>query len=522
MKSIVLVLGIVIGLAITKGSYSQTAPNFEAKDSHGQLYNLYDILDAGKYVVLDFYSVTCPYCQANVPVINSIYTTNGCNAYDVVVIGINWGDSNTEVNNFESTYGAVYPSISGGSGGNAIGDTMVPSLVFPHITLVAPDHHIIANDVYGQSAATIQTYLTGATGHPCNAGASAPVTNFLGNPTTVSEGESVSFTDESFGCDATSWSWTFEGGSPSTSTLQNPVVTYNTTGIYDVSLIATNSYGNSTKVRSNYIKVLSSNLAYTLNFESFSDFSKDLSPWTTVDVDNKNTYDNGSWSFLNEASKMAFMAFNPSATTPAITETRYLPHGGSKYGASIKVNGQNNDWLISPNILIDGNMTLEFYVKSPSSTIPLTRFTVNVSTTTNAISSFTMISSGSYVEAPYYYANVWTKMTYDLSAYSGQMVYIGFNNISNGSGSYMFMIDDIAILPATTDIKMEESDLELNVYPNPTDNYLFINTEQIIEIYSIEGQNLKHVYANKIDVSDLATGIYLIKVDNKVQKFVKN
>lgn len=43
-----------------------------------------------------------------------------------------------------------------------------------------------------------------------------------------------------------SWSWSFPGGNPSSSTVQNPVVTYSATGIYTISLVATNSVGIST------------------------------------------------------------------------------------------------------------------------------------------------------------------------------------------------------------------------------------------------------------------------------------
>jgi len=50
----------------------------------------------------------------------------------------------------------------------------------------------------------------------------------------ICEGSSINFYDESFG--ATSWNWTFEGGTPATSVEQNPTVTYNTAGVYDVSL----------------------------------------------------------------------------------------------------------------------------------------------------------------------------------------------------------------------------------------------------------------------------------------------
>jgi PKD repeat protein len=82
------------------------------------------------------------------------------------------------------------------------------------------------------------------------------VANFSANVTTVSAGGSVQFTDLSTNT-PTSWSWTFEGGTPSTSTAQNPAVTYNTPGTYDVTLIATNSAGSDSETKIDYITVSS-------------------------------------------------------------------------------------------------------------------------------------------------------------------------------------------------------------------------------------------------------------------------
>ncbi len=59
---------------------------------------------------------------------------------------------------------------------------------------------------------------------------------FSANPTELCEGGSVQYTDNSTGA-ITSWGWTFEGGTPGTSTSQNPNITYNTAGTYDVQLI---------------------------------------------------------------------------------------------------------------------------------------------------------------------------------------------------------------------------------------------------------------------------------------------
>ncbi|MBR5086316.1 MAG: PKD domain-containing protein [Muribaculaceae bacterium] len=61
----------------------------------------------------------------------------------------------------------------------------------------------------------------------------------------IKEGESVHLFDVSTG-NVTSWDWTFEGGTPATSTEQNPVVTYNKAGSYAVTL--TVGDGNTTAI----------------------------------------------------------------------------------------------------------------------------------------------------------------------------------------------------------------------------------------------------------------------------------
>ena len=57
----------------------------------------------------------------------------------------------------------------------------------------------------------------------------------------VCKGESVSFGDKSI--NASSYSWTFDGGSPSSSTEANPQVVYANSGLYDVTLTITDVEG---------------------------------------------------------------------------------------------------------------------------------------------------------------------------------------------------------------------------------------------------------------------------------------
>jgi PKD repeat protein len=86
-------------------------------------------------------------------------------------------------------------------------------------------------------------------------GGSVDITaNFSANKTNIYKGESVTFTDLSSGS-PTAWNWSFNGGTPSTSSLQNPSVTYNTVGTYSVSLTASKTGDSDTKTTTNMITV---------------------------------------------------------------------------------------------------------------------------------------------------------------------------------------------------------------------------------------------------------------------------
>jgi PKD repeat protein len=112
------------------------------------------------------------------------------------------------------------------------------------------------------------------------------VADFSGTPTTVNEGGSVAFTDLSTN-NPTSWSWTFEGGTPSSSTAQNPTVTYNTAGTYDVTLTATNAGGDGVETKTNYITVEAAPPGLT--FESGTVSGVGSGSWQNVSLTNTYT-----------------------------------------------------------------------------------------------------------------------------------------------------------------------------------------------------------------------------------------
>ncbi len=102
----------------------------------------------------------------------------------------------------------------------------------------------------------------------CNALSLPPSAAFTSNDSLFCANTCVDFFDFSLN-NPTSWQWSFPGGSPSSSALQNPVnICYSTPGTYDVTLIVTNSFGSDTITLSSFITV---NTAPTANISQSND-----------------------------------------------------------------------------------------------------------------------------------------------------------------------------------------------------------------------------------------------------------
>jgi PKD repeat protein len=82
-----------------------------------------------------------------------------------------------------------------------------------------------------------------------------PTPDFSVTQDTVCVGEAVQFSDMSSN-NPTTWSWNFSGGSPVTSTLQNPVIVYYLPGKYNVVLNVSNSQGAQSKGKLNVVTVV--------------------------------------------------------------------------------------------------------------------------------------------------------------------------------------------------------------------------------------------------------------------------
>lgn len=130
----------------------------------------------------------------------------------------------------------------------------------------------------------------------------APVADFDASPVEITVGESVQFTDKSTN-EPTSWEWSFEGGTPSTSTQQNPSVKYTQVGEFTVTLKVSNEGGNNTLSREKYIKVKAPiPAAPVANFDASS---LEIFEGETVSFQDKSSNEPTAWQWIFEGAAPA-------------------------------------------------------------------------------------------------------------------------------------------------------------------------------------------------------------------------
>lgn len=341
--------------------------------------------------------------------------------------------------------------------------------------------------------------------------------DFTANQTHPAVGQAVNFQDVSTGF-PTTWQWTFTGGSPSSSTVQNPGgITYSAPGDYDVSLTIGNGTSTDTKTVSGFIHVEGYPSSASLDFEGLADFTLNFSPWTTVDMKGGATYTINGISFPHSGQAMAYICFNPSKTTPA--EQFMKPHSGSKLGccfSSMSPKNPNDKWLISPRLTLGTKSALDFWVMTYNIIYGLERYKIAVSTTDNDPGSFTFLQAD-YETAP----AEWTHRLYDLSNYNNQTVYVAIQCVSDTA--FILMLDDIRIT-SLAGINDEQKAISVSVFPNPA--HEFINFSSALppgtsikaELVNLLGKNLRSAefesgHGNaSMDVHDLDPGFYTVMI----------
>ncbi len=305
------------------------------------------------------------------------------------------------------------------------------------------------------------------------------VANFSANPVSVDVGSPVQFTDLSTGI-PTGWSWSFTGGVPSTSALQNPSVTYSLPGTYSVTLTVTRADATNTVTKTNFIavrEIAPAQYCIPISLISSSDYIK------TVLVQNvfSNTTGGGGYSYYPDAGTL-------------IT--------GSNYNLTLTPNNSTyrNYW----KIWIDFNGDYDF---NDTGECVLTAnnkkgaFTAVISIPTGAAGPTRMRVSMRNAAAP---------MPCD-DGFIGEVEDYGISLISSGSPGNRI----------ATRLPGESAYSSLNLYPNPVSQELHIRLgslagNDILEIYSAEGKKMlrQPLVSTEItvDVSRFTNGLYFIRI----------
>lgn len=168
-------------------------------------------------------------------------------------------------------------------------------------------------------------------------------------------------------------------------------------------------------------------------------------------------------------------------------------------------------WLITPKVKLGsfGNF-IEWNARSQDASFS-DDYMVLVSRTTSTIAAFedTIAKlSAEFVD--------WTNRKVDLSlkGFDNDSVYFAFVNTTNNG--YKLYLDDIRVWKDDPAALSEiENDNYLEIFPNPTLDFVTINSKQNFvsaAIYSLNGALLLNSVTKKLNVCHLNTGVYIVIV----------
>lgn len=306
------------------------------------------------------------------------------------------------------------------------------------------------------------------------------------------------FSDYSFttgGGNIVSWDWTFIGGSPSTSTLQNPVVNYApSTTPYTVELTITSDLGCTD--------------TYQTSVYYYDSTGNPCINWVDVNVFPVTTI-GGNDGAIDLTVNGGTPPYSFSWSNGATTEDIYNVPSGTYTATVLSSDSICTAYTITayiPEPFDSGNVVVDTLstaaIDSCLTFVPDTFFISGISTTGNVV-TVTWVFSGSGQTAV-----LW--IDYTFAAYGTQVVSITINcdsaKFSNTYMSYIFIHESVGI--------DEESD-KLNVYPNPASEYF--NLPEGLEvsklrILGMDGSLMKEIQnpEKEISIRDIPAGIYII------------
>lgn len=351
---------------------------------------------------------------------------------------------------------------------------------------------------------------TGANGNPgiCKA-------DFSTENTIICTGSSVSFTDESFH-NPTSWSWSFQGGSPSTSSSQNPTVTYTTPGIYSVTLTVSNYSGSVSNTKSQYIHVVSENgspaiqegFEFVNSIPSNDWFVENFDNGVTWELTNVTSASGNNCVMLNNAQNTT--GNNDELQSTTINLDLYQSASLSFDYAFAKKNSSNHDRLI---VKVSSNCGQTWLTKKSLSGIT---FETAPNTTGNFIPSETQWKTA-------------TISSNSLTNYLGSNFRVKF--IFESDGGNNVYIDNINI---NGPVSIQENSLlnNFSMYPNPaneqvTISFLAEEDNYKIQLLDVVGKEVKSLHNGSmgagdqkyvLDLTNYSSGIYFVSITKGATK----
>jgi PKD repeat protein len=162
-----------------------------------------------------------------------------------------------------------------------------------------------------------------------------PSASFTWEADRLCVGDAVQFSDASVGA-APGWSWSFPGGTPATSTLADPQITYATPGTYTATLTVSNGFGTDDHSASLQVVVLPNQLDISITLD---DYPGETSWALTNDLNGQDVFSSGSFAGLETGS--------------TITDRLCLPQGcytftmNDSYGDGMCCDNGNGSYTVS-------------------------------------------------------------------------------------------------------------------------------------------------------------------------------
>lgn len=303
----------------------------------------------------------------------------------------------------------------------------------------------------------------------------APVSDFSANRVTTCINQPVEFSDASWNAAIDDWSWTFEGGTPATSTSMNPIVTFATPGYKTVTLTVSNAAGSSTESRTAYIYI--SPEWADITGPGALDLEDGRANWFIVNNPEEN---HGKFQLVNGKGYNGSRAFKLNN----FKDVQFADYATDNYFYNDRLGG-TIDELITPSfdLRFTTGVTVTFkYAYASNATQAdqieevlkvysskncgdswTTRKTINGTDLVTAgyagFSDYAPVTNNEYVEASFTYVPTSTD----------EHTRFKFEFLASDLSSNLY-IDDIFVSGTLSLTSEEISDLNLTVYPNPTSN----------------------------------------------------